>query len=246
MSDRAIKDLHDEFNDLADASERLCYITRDAGLQRDMAGRLDKYADDIKTRKQEIVKAGREDVANAMLAIECMAKALAAELRMWVLLKESVPDAAWDQLVAAQDNTRWAMKSHAIAEHLMNYAQRLAAIERMLFPRQLFVSSGLIVKSSECSICGAEYGDCNHVKGRCYNGEMCARICKDVEFREVSLVEEPADKRCRAMHMTLEGEMRNVMTWLPVLASGPQESGGPPPANDDKGISDTSIPETSS
>ncbi len=60
----------------------------------------------------------------------------------------------------------------------------------------MFNSPGMLIRTAECSICGKDYEDCLHVKGRPYMGQFCARVIKDVEFTEVSFVDDPADKRC--------------------------------------------------
>lgn len=68
-----------------------------------------------------------------------------------------------------------------------------------LYPYKLFASSGLIVSESECSICkqpmnGAK---CTHIKGQLYWGELAVEIITRVsKVDEVSIVENPADKRC--------------------------------------------------
>ena len=64
----------------------------------------------------------------------------------------------------------------------------------------------MIVDRSECSICRKEYSECDHITGKSYMGKMCARIIKEFkELRDVSVVYEPADKRCRIVKMVDEG-----------------------------------------
>jgi len=77
---------------------------------------------------------------------------------MWILLKEEKPDEAWDKLVSAQMAAADAVRAHMGFAHLETQAQRLEEIERLVFPRQVFVSAGIIVQHQECSICGNEYG----------------------------------------------------------------------------------------
>jgi hypothetical protein len=101
---------------------------------------------------------------------------------------------------------------HAVASHLEEYIKRLYDLERLLFPQPVFLSSGFVVRESECSICGAEYGECNHIKGLPYMGKLCARIVKEADLQEVSVVSDPADKRCRVLHYTDDGVTRNVFT----------------------------------
>ena len=73
----------------------------------------------------------------------------------------------------------------------------------------------MIIKYSECSICGKEYGECNHVRGKAYMGKFCSRILKDFEAKDVSFVNEPASKRHRVIAFTDNGVTRDFLTWKP-------------------------------
>lgn len=59
------------------------------------------------------------------------------------------------------------------------------------------LSPGMIVHRVECSICGENAEDCEHIRGQTYDGQVCARRMKDLEVLEVSLVGRPADPDAR-------------------------------------------------
>jgi len=68
-----------------------------------------------------------------------------------------------------------------------------------LYPFNLFISAGYIVEKSHCSICGASMLGlcCPHVKGKLYWGKMAQEVIDKVKkIEEVSIVENPDDKRC--------------------------------------------------
>ena len=46
------------------------------------------------------------------------------------------------------------------------------------------VSVGCAMGRSVCSICGSEYGTCGHVKGECYDGQLCCAILKEPYIRQ--------------------------------------------------------------
>ena len=71
----------------------------------------------------------------------------------------------------------------------------------------------MIIKYGECSICGKEYGDCNHIRGKAYMGRFCSRILKDVEVEEVSFTNEPANKHCLVTAIIDKGVTRDFLTW---------------------------------
>lgn len=57
------------------------------------------------------------------------------------------------------------------------------------------VSVGCAMKRAICSVCGADYGSCEHRKGESYGGEVCtAVLCEPVDAYEFSFVAVPAQK----------------------------------------------------
>lgn len=212
-----------------DSHGRFFFFSRGREFQEAARDSIKAIGDRVKPLLLESQKNGYEDTSNRLRALLCQLDALVAELQMYLHLKDDNMSAAWDSLISAQDGMLWAMRAHPVfCEGLKGHASRLDAIERILFPRQVFFSTGMIVKASECSICGKEYRDCEHIKGRIYNGEFCTRGIKDCELQEVSVVEDPADKRCRA-HSFGEGTvMRDILTWRKI--EGSEQDGGGQPA----------------
>ena len=202
-----------EFNEAVKETEVFLSIARASELQQAALEALEQLIPKIAKEKARAVKDKNEDYANMLLGCECVAAALIAELKMWILLKQEEPDAAWDQLVSAQNASSAAARAHDGFSHLAIYHQRLESIEQLVFPSQVFLSVGIIVKRLECSICGCEYEDCEHLIGKPYMGQFCSVIIHKAELEEVSIVEKPADKRCRIQHFSTEGGSRNRMTW---------------------------------
>lgn len=201
------------FNAIIKEAEVFLSIARDSALQQEAVDKLLAFGVSVASEKAAAIDRKDEDYANLLLGCECVASALVAELRMWLLLKEGKPDAAWDELITAQMASVDAVRAHPGFAHLSEHNKKLEAIEELVFPPQVFISSGMIVGKQECSICGAEYGDCNHLVGKPYMGRFCYIIAKDLSLDHVSIVEHPADKRCRVQHFDVEGGMRNRMTW---------------------------------
>lgn len=212
MSD-SISPVLSKFNQIAEGSKVFLFITRDSTLQKDACNKLEEILAEIATEKKSAIAAGDEGYANALLGCECVAGGLISEIRMWLLLKEGHPDEAWDNLVAAQQSLLGALRAHEGFAHITDGIQRLDAIEHLVFPPQVFLSSGLIVKSEICSICGNEYEDCQHVKGRPYMGRFCSVRLIPSEVNHVSIVDSPANKSCRIVEFSAEDGYRNRMTW---------------------------------
>jgi len=191
------------FHDAAKECEPFAVVCRSSRLQAEHAGRLRDERVQVTEAKKALIATANEDGANQLLAIECMLEALANELDMYVALKRDDPGTAWTHLVNAQMAASQAVRAHAVAGHLEQaYIPRLHVIERLMFPKQMFMSVGFIVEHAECSICGSVYGDCDHIKGRPYMGQMCACIITKSKLLETSLVEYPANKHCRILSFT--------------------------------------------
>ena len=199
-------------NAIIEEVERLHWIVRDKELQRGACGRLEDKVAEILKEKHSAVQRQDEDYANCLLGCECTARAVLAELRMWMLLKEEQPDDAWTELVNAQSLVLGAMRAHRGFSHLAPLIERLDVIERVIFPQQVFVSAGLTVRKQNCSVCGEEYGDCEHLAGMPYMGRFCSIVAGDFEANHVAIVDRPADKRCRVTHYETEEGVRNRMT----------------------------------
>lgn len=81
------------------------------------------------------------------------------------------------------------------------YYQECAAA---LAHNRVGLSPGMIIVSAECSICGRDPEDCDHVKGRVYEGETCRRIIREAEVLEFSLVARPAQPDARIESISVE------------------------------------------
>ena len=132
---------------------------------------------------------------------------------MWLLLKEEKAENAWNELINAQDSLQAAVRAHRGFSHLSEPLKRLAMVEKIVFPPQMFMSSGLLVRTQLCSVCRADYEDCDHVAGRPYMGEFCLIVVEDFEADHVAFVDIPADKRCRVISFETQEGYRNRMTW---------------------------------
>ena len=204
------------FNSMVKAVEVLLSIARSGELQREACKTLDVQAEKLANEKARAIAARDEGLANLLLGCQCVNTSLLAELRMYLLLKEEKPDDAWDQLVLAQDGAIDATRAHPVFAHLVHQSAKLEAIEQLVFPPQVFISSGFLAANQECSICCAEYGECDHLLGKPYMGKFCHIIARNLSVDHVAIVDSPADKRCRVRSFSVEGGNRNRMTWLVV------------------------------
>ena len=202
-----------EFNSVIEEAELFLSITRDSELQQGAVDSLKGLQSKVFALKNRAIDKKDENLANMLLGYECVIEVLIAELEMWILLKKEDPDVAWDKLVKAQMLSAAAIRAHPGFGHVIQHYERLEKIEQLIFPPQVFMSSGLIIKNFKCSICSGEYEDCEHLVGKPYMGKFCYVIAQDTEVDHVAMVDHPADKRCRITEFDVEGGVRNRMSW---------------------------------
>jgi hypothetical protein len=202
-----------EFDDVIENCERFCFAARAREFQVEAIEKLQNLKKTMASMKARAIQASDEDSANCLLSLELAASALENELGMWVAFKDDNPDEAWDKLVTAQSCSLDAIRAHEIANLAVHYVEKLELLEKLLFPSMMFMSPGVIILKSECTICGLEYGECDHIKGRPYMGEICARKLTEVEVREISFVDNPANKRARVFAISEGDKMRDVLSW---------------------------------
>lgn len=207
------REIIEYFNSIIRDAEKYSIITRDINLQAAAIDRLHGLNQSVIDKKKDAIDCGDEECANLMLGYESVISCLTNEILMWIALKEQRPDDAWDNLVNAQLLALDAARAHEGFSHLIHKTSQLEVIEKVIFPPQTFVSAGLIVRRQRCSICGLEYGDCDHLVGMPYMGKFCFIWIDESELNHMALVDEPADKRCRALSVQTDEGNRNVMTW---------------------------------
>lgn len=208
--------IHMECEKAIDNARTLCFATRGSELQEEAANTLKALRERVTELKKQVVTQSDEESANLLLGWENLLTSYIEELNMWVAIKADRMGTAWTSLVLAQRHLSWALRAHPSMSYDADRVERLHDIEHVVFPPQLYSSIGGVVTKTECSICGKEYGECDHVVGRAYMGEFCCRIIRKMDLKEVSLVEEPEDKLCRIASFQDGAVVRDYLTLRPV------------------------------
>ena len=83
------------------------------------------------------------------------------------------------------------------------------------------VSVGCAVAETRCSICGGDYGACEHQKGAVYDGKLCtAVLCDPTDAYEFSFVAVPAQKEAGVLK-ALEGGVSMTLQELVKKSGSP-------------------------
>lgn len=209
-----VKKLLDEFNDLISKSQNIAIYTRDIGLQKEEKDTLKTFMDKAEVIRKSNTKKFTEPELNLILCLIISAEAVQSEISMLVNLKEGDMDAAWSNLISAQNQTSIVASNHPFCngDYLNGYLARLEAYEKVIFPKMMFASIGGIIRETKCSICKEDYEECDHLKGKMYNGELCVREIHKIDLEEVSIVENPANKLYRVLTTQRNGETVDLLT----------------------------------
>lgn len=206
-------DLLHDFNVAMEVAQKKAIFSVGIEIQKDEINSLDLYLDKLSNQKKEFSEKKFENDANLVYCLLTLASVIQLELKMLVTLKEDKMAEAWDILIVSQNSLATVIRNYPFEhDHLDNYLNRLTNYEKTLFPRLMFHSYGGIVEESHCSICEHDYGICDHMKGKLYNGELCCRIITKVSMEEISVVENPANKHCRTLSIETNGEKIDVLT----------------------------------
>ncbi len=92
-------------------------------------------------------------------------------------------------------DTRYSDRS--LCKTLLEQLRQLESNFYDLFGRGLYASPEIIIKKSNCTICGQNIKSCMHIPGNIYNGLPCKEKAEDISFRGCALVNSPHDMRCR-------------------------------------------------
>jgi hypothetical protein len=209
-----IESLKDRIPEALKEGMQLCFLVRDSELQRAYIYKLTLLREEVGQAKAAYAE--HEDSANLCLSLEYSLDAQLNELKMWLALKDNQAGVAWGHLVDAQSATHWAVLAHKASENLLVNQERLLLVEKLVFPPQVFFSTEMIVREALCSICGSIYGECDHIVGRPYKGQLCFRRLTKCDVQEVSFVDEPANKHCRILTIVDEGVKRDYLTRRPI------------------------------
>lgn len=211
------EDLVRAYNTLSDEITPYLYLTRDITLQNHALERSKDFLERLSEHRKLCQRKDQCREANLILAMEISLTAVSRELQLWIQCKQDQGVGAWDALVEAQMHYGSAITvRHQIdstVSELQKRYDRLVAAEKILFSRQIFLSVGGDVLESECSICGQAYDSCTHVKGRAYCGNLCSRKLTNIRPTEISIVDDPADKRCRLLVISDGAVSRDPITW---------------------------------
>lgn len=194
-------------------AENFLSPARSSALQLEQCFALDVLSYNAARFKQNAARHDDEDQANLFLGYECVIGAVRSQLLMWLLLKRDMPNEAWDRLVAAQMGCLDATRAHIGFVHCEQRLQELYQLEEQIFPRQVFVSAGFVSSHLDCSVCRQRYSKCAHLRGKPYMGQFCEVIHRNIRGDHVSLVETPADKRCRVVSFKTKDGHRDRLSW---------------------------------
>lgn len=151
-----------------------------------------------------------DDVFDDGFVLKHFIKLLKDYVVFWKLLVSGRFSVSWSALQDVQDRLRTIYRStseprHQILRHIEGQCGEL----EKLYPYRVFASVGMIIDEAECSICGRPIDSlqCEHLRGELYRGRQAYGIVKHIrQLEEVSMVMNPADKRCTVQLLdTAEG-----------------------------------------
>lgn len=208
-----INQVIEHFNNCIEKAEAFCCLARSSRLQLEHCMVLDMLLPEATRIKRQAINRKDEERANLFLGFECVIGAVRSELLMWILLKREMPNEAWDQYVAARMACADAMRAHKGFENCEQRLEVLTRLEERVFPPQVFMSAAFVSDRLDCSICGERYSKCEHLRGMPYTGVFCEVVHRNPRGDHVSIVKDPADRRCRVVSFKTRDGHKDKMSW---------------------------------
>lgn len=211
MTQPADEDLNTEVLNTISNGIRHAYFCCGIELQREHIQNLESLSVRFNSLRDDFVEQSDEPRANAAFRVQKLALGTKNFLEMWVQLKEDHHGKAWDCLIDAQSDFKIAQRIQldSVTQCLLLH---LLAVEQTIFPPQTFFSSAFTYPEAFCSICDQLCGECGHVLGRIYMGQICQRVIPKPSLAEISIVIFPGDKRCRITEYAKEGKVCCTLT----------------------------------
>jgi hypothetical protein len=149
--------------------------------------------------KREAVGRGDQDAARSVWCFEQVVGIQDQYLEAFRLLKQNEFYKAWCTLERVEIQLEWLARHFTPGgdEYRLQTIERLTTRLQELFPYAVFMSTEMVAKKKECTICGREASlrnSCGHRVGEIYNGEMCGRRITEAELAGMALTDKPANK----------------------------------------------------
>ena len=184
------KQLFPEIKNLLQSLNDLDFDSSD-GIIEELTNKLDSC--------RETISDDNESILNEFFVLSCYIYLFKSYTDMWLRIVDGQFSTSWGCLQDSLDGLR-TVKKFAFTKNskTIDFLEfQLTQLER-LYPYNIFTSIGAFFKRIECNICGRDMDtpECIHLKGELYNGEMAYGIVHEISPDHLSLVENPADKRC--------------------------------------------------
>lgn len=214
------EDLNKEVIETVNGGMRHAHFSCAIEFQREYIEKLGSLHDRLQKLRYYYIGQSDEPYANAAFRAQMLVSGTKNFLEMWVRLKEVEHVKAWESLVDAQNDFEIAQRIQ-FDPVTNNILMHLLAVESTVFPPQTFFSSAYTYPEAFCSICDQPYGDCDHVRGRIYMGQICRRKIPKSSLTETSIVFRPEDKRCRIAEYAEDGKVYCTLTRRELPQSKP-------------------------
>jgi hypothetical protein len=207
-------------------TRKLGFLSCGWELQTECANRLIDLIEDTHRLRCEATASMDEGGANrCYLELEIF-YACQRFLCMWIFAKKDDMNRAWEAMVDTQATIEGILKIQSITE-VIDFDSHVRVCEQILFRPQTYTSASVRFSRGECSICKGEYGECGHVAGRLYMGQICVLLPRgDVSIEHQSIVKIPKDKCCRVLRFQRGTKMVDSLTMrVSSEADSPAEKG---------------------
>ena len=209
-----LKELHETYVKMFDSSFSKLRAATDSGKLEEIRDKLQPFAERVCRVKRAANKQRNEFISNEMLGKEAALRSLIHLSSMWIQIKSNKPHDGWNEYAEAENWGQLAARFLENPNLLEFFRDYFISIETVIFPNMIYFSPGFTRTLGKCTICDLKFGECKHIRGRIYFGQVCDEYgYKMIEGDHVAMVDVPRDKKCYARAYKSEGNWFDRMTW---------------------------------
>jgi len=140
----------EQFTEVIERANKLIFFVCDIDLQKEMIKNLKDYCLYIKSFKKQAKDYNNEEKANQFFYMQCIINSYISTLSIWISLKESTPQSAWNNLINAQEYLSYAERALNGKVDLSYIKKHLTNIEDVIFRGFPLYNSLGIIKKRRC------------------------------------------------------------------------------------------------
>ncbi|MDI9409657.1 MAG: hypothetical protein QM523_10500 [Candidatus Pacebacteria bacterium] len=192
-----IKHIVEQIDQVLKMAARYSVMSVNINIQRNVIEMINNASSKNIINLEKSIRKNDDFLSNLFKSSDISFKFFKSLLQFMVYMKENNAEEAWNRLIEAQNLLSLSVQINPSQFGFDKYIKELDDYERLLFPKQVFLSPAYYSDNLECTICNNSLFKCNHITGQLYSGKICQLRITKLNLDHIAIVDDPLDKRRR-------------------------------------------------